>query len=97
MPTDDLRPEYLKIGADFAQGLQTTPAHAAFRDLLLRADRCRANLFDINTPAMPCFAASPGNTWIGRSDAPTRTTTVRGARRSIPCSAAWTMAAQIDC
>lgn len=65
LPTDDLRPEYLRTVADFELQLRTTSAHAAFRDLLLCVDRSRANLFDISTPAMSCFPASAGNTWIG--------------------------------
>ena len=62
---DDLS-GYLGVVDDRAAHLQDSPdARNAFRDLLLAATRTKADLFDVETPAISRFPAAPGNTWIG--------------------------------
>ena len=65
VPTNDLRPEYMARIAEIAGLLSDQqPVRKAFRDLLLAADRSRADLFDVTTPAITRFGTRTGNTWI---------------------------------
>ena len=60
---EDLHPEFMRRIADLRL-LQQPPVRAAFRDLLLAANRARAELFDVSTPAITRLGARPGNAWI---------------------------------